>query len=115
MIGAREPGFKVAWPSGEWGSLPLEGGIQVGHSYELLQIGKEQGIEKAQERHRELELEYKRLMNPVRTANHFGVEEIIDPADTRSLVATWVEHIYNVILPQRIVERSTGRICPVFY
>jgi acetyl-CoA carboxylase carboxyltransferase component len=115
MIGAREPGFRVAWPSGEWGSLPLEGGIQVGHSYELSQIGKEQGVEKAKERYQELESEYKRLMNPVRTANNFGVEEIIDPADTRALVATWVEHMYNVILPQRIVERSSGRISPVFY
>jgi acetyl-CoA carboxylase carboxyltransferase component len=115
MIGARDPGFRVAWPSGEWGSLPLEGGIQVGHSYELLTIEREQGVDKAKERYQELESEYKRMMNPVRTANHFGVEEIIDPADTRSLLATWVEHMYSVILPERIMQRSSGRISPVFY
>jgi acetyl-CoA carboxylase carboxyltransferase component len=115
MIGAREPGCKIAWPSGEWGSLPLEGGIQVGHSYELSQIGKEHGIEKAKERYRELESEYKRLMNPVRTANNFGVEEIIDPADTRPLVAAWVQHMYDTILPARLIERSSGKISPVFY
>lgn len=40
-----------------------------------------------------LEDEYTRLMNPVRTANAFGVEEIIDPADTRRIVAEWLEHV----------------------
>ena len=32
-----------------------------------------------------LEAEYMNLQNPVRTANRFGVEEIIDPANTRSI------------------------------
>jgi acetyl-CoA carboxylase carboxyltransferase component len=115
MIGARDPGFKAAWPSGEWGSLPLEGGIQVGHSFELQQIEKEHGVEKMKERYKELEGEYKRTMNPVRTANHFGIEEIIDPVDTRLLLASWVRHMYEVLLPERIIERSTGKISPVFY
>lgn len=115
MIGARDPGFKVAWPSGDWGSLPLEGGIAVGHSGELLKLGKEQGFDAAKDRYVELETEYKRLMNPVRTANNFGIEEIIRPEDTRMLFATWVEHMYKVILPDRLIQRSTGRISPVFY
>jgi acetyl-CoA carboxylase carboxyltransferase component len=114
MVGAREPGYRVAWPSGEWGSLPLEGGIQVGHSFELLKLARED-VDKAKERYIELETEYKRLMNPVRTANNFGIEEIIDPTDTRAILYAWVEHNYNVILPLRIVERSSGRINPVFY
>jgi acetyl-CoA carboxylase carboxyltransferase component len=115
MIGSRDPRFCVAWPSGEWGSLPLSGGIEVGHSYELQQIEKNEGIEKRKERYRELELEYKRLMNPVRTANNFGIEEIIDPATTRVLLGTWVDRIYKVILPNRILERASGKIHPVFY
>lgn len=32
---------------------------------------------------------YKRLINPVRTANHFSIEELIDPAMTRMVVAEW--------------------------
>jgi acetyl-CoA carboxylase carboxyltransferase component len=115
MIGSREPRHCVAWPSGEWGSLPLAGGIDVGHSYELKQIEKNFGVEKRKERYKELEDEYQRLLNPVRTANHFGIEEIIDPADTRSLLAAWVKHIYDVLLPQRIMDRHTGKICPIFY
>lgn len=67
MVDCREPRCRVGWPSGEWGSLPLEGGIEVGHSAELRQIEKDQGIEAKKTRMDELETMYKRLMNPVRT------------------------------------------------
>lgn len=54
-------------------------------------------------------------MNPVRTANAFGIEEIIDPADTRPVLATWLKHVYDALLPIRLMERSNGKITPVFY
>jgi hypothetical protein len=57
----------------------------------------------------------RRLMNPVRTANAFGIEEIIDPADTRPVLATWLKHVYDALLPVRLMERSNGKITPVFY
>jgi acetyl-CoA carboxylase carboxyltransferase component len=115
MLGSRDPRFAVAWPSGEWGSLPLAGGIDVGHSYELSQIEKKHGLEARKKRYAELEEEYRRFMNPVRTANAFGVEEIVDPAETRTILAGWVSHMYEVILPLRVEERRTGRINPVFF
>lgn len=90
MLDSREPIMRVAWPSGEWGSLPLDGGIEVGHRYELKQA-QEQG--RKEERYKELEDEYRRLMNPIRTANAFGVEEIIDPAHTRRVTVEWVIHM----------------------
>ncbi len=90
MLDCRDPRMRVAWPSGEWGSLPLEGGIDVGHAAELKRAEAD-GVR--EERYRELEGEYRRLMNPVRTANAFGVEEIIDPAATRAVVAEWLKHV----------------------
>jgi hypothetical protein len=54
-------------------------------------------------------------MNPVRTANNFGVEEIIDPAETRPMLAAWVKHIYEELMADRIMQRANGKICPVFY
>jgi hypothetical protein len=57
----------------------------------------------------------RRLQNPVRTANAFGVEEIIDPADTRHLLCTWVRHVYEVLMPIRLAERANGRIAPMYY
>ncbi|OAK96730.1 ClpP/crotonase [Phaeosphaeriaceae sp. SRC1lsM3a] len=114
MLDCRDPRMRVAWPSGVWGSLPLEGGIEVGHSFELKEIERTEGKAKRDERYSELENEYKRLMNPVRTANHFGVEEIIDPAYTRQVCCEWVDHVYSSLLPQRVMERIAGKLQPMF-
>ncbi|KAL3461553.1 carboxyl transferase [Aspergillus heterothallicus] len=111
MLGARDPHTQAAWPSGQWGSLPLEGGIEVGHRHELREA-EEEG--RKAERYAELEEEYRRLMNPVRTANAFGVEEIIDPKNTRKVVCNWARHVYETLMPIRLAERNAGRIQPVF-
>ncbi|GME23564.1 hypothetical protein GTA08_BOTSDO11956 [Neofusicoccum parvum] len=114
MVDSRDPHMRVAWPSGEWGSLPLDGGIEVGHAHELKEIERKEGAEKMKERYKELELEYRRLMNPVRTANAFGIEEIIDPAVTRPVLAEWVKHMYEVLLPLRVQQRAAGTLTPTF-
>ncbi|KAL1596871.1 hypothetical protein SLS59_007612 [Nothophoma quercina] len=114
MLDCRDPRQRVAWPSGLWGSLPLEGGIEVGHSFELKEIERKEGREARERRYKELEDEYKRLMNPVRTANAFGIEEIIDPAYTRRVCCEWVEHVYESLLPLRVMERVAGKLNPVF-
>ncbi|KIW73644.1 hypothetical protein PV04_01743 [Phialophora macrospora] len=111
MVACRDPMGRVAWPSGEWGSLPLDGGIEVGHRWELKQADEEG---KKKELYTRLEDEYRRLMNPIRTANAFGVEEIIDPAVTRRVVAEWTIQIYDDVLPQRLLDRAAGRIHPSF-
>ncbi|KAL4806098.1 carboxyl transferase [Aspergillus unguis] len=111
MLGARDPHTQIAWPSGQWGSLPLEGGIEVGHRHELREAEKK-GTKK--ERYEELEEEYRRLMSPVRTANAFGVEEIVDPKDTRRVVCAWARHVYEILMPIRLTDRAAGRVVPVF-
>lgn len=40
-----------------------------------------------------LEAQYINLQNPIRVANKFSVEEIIDPAETRTLAAAWLKHM----------------------
>ncbi|RMJ27955.1 propionyl-CoA carboxylase [Aspergillus sp. HF37] len=111
MIGSRDPVMQVAWPSGQWGSLPLDGGIEVGHRHELREAEK---AGRKAERYQELEEEYLRLMNPVRTANAFGVEEIIDPKDTRAVCCAWARHMYEGAMRERLADRAAGRIQPVF-
>ncbi|KAI1324196.1 ClpP/crotonase [Xylariaceae sp. FL0255] len=110
MLDCRDPRMRIAWPSGDWGSLPLKGGIEVGHSYELKQAAAEGGPESASKLYAKLEDEYNRLMNPVRTANAFGVEQLIDPAETRSFVCNWVSHVYDELMPERIEKRRNGSI-----
>lgn len=114
MVDCRDPRMRVAWPSGEWGSLPLEGGVEVGHSAELRQIEKEQGVEARKARLAELHAMYKRLMNPVRTANAFSIEELIDPAVTRSVVVEWCRIVYASDLPERIIKRIQGSLQPSY-
>ncbi|KAF7190736.1 Propionyl-CoA carboxylase, carboxyltransferase subunit [Pseudocercospora fuligena] len=114
MVDCRDPNMRVAWPSGEWGSLPLDGGIDVGHSHELRQIEKEKGVEARKARYLELQTMYRRLMNPVRTANHFSIEEIIDPAKTRQVVSEWCRMAYEAQLPQRVLERVCGKLQPLY-
>lgn len=107
MLGCRDPVMQVAWPSGQWGSLPLDGGIEVGHRHELREAEK---VGKREERYKELEEEYIRLMNPVRTANAFGVEEIIDPKDSRRACCAWASHVYKVLMQERLADRASGKI-----
>lgn len=114
MLDCREPRMRVAWPSGAWGSLPLEGGIEVAHAFELKEMERKEGKQKREQRYKELQEEYERLMNPVRTANAFGVEEIIDPALTRGVCVQWVELVYERLLPERVAERVAGRLVPMF-
>ncbi|EME42033.1 hypothetical protein DOTSEDRAFT_89537 [Dothistroma septosporum NZE10] len=114
MVDCRDPHMRVAWPSGEWGSLPLDGGIEVAHSHELRSIAKEKGEEARRERYAELEGMYRRLMNPVRTANQFSIEEIIDPVKTRGLVSEWVRLVYEADLTERVVHRMSGKLQPLY-
>ena len=111
MLDCRDPVMRVAWPSGQWGSLPLDGGIEVGHRHELREAEK---VGKKEELYKELEEEYLRLMNPVRTANAFGVEEIIDPKDSRRVCCAWASHVYKVLMPVRLLDRANGKIQPSF-
>jgi acetyl-CoA carboxylase carboxyltransferase component len=72
--------YRFAWPSGDWGSLPVEGGIEAAYRAEL---------EAAPDRaklHAEIEERLNRVRSPFRVADNFGVEEMIDPRDTRPLL-----------------------------
>lgn len=91
LADSRDPCPRVAWPSLESGSIPLDGGIEVNHVADLKKAG-----DNWKNVYRELEAEYVNLQNPIRVANKFHVEEIIDPADTRSLMYTWTKHMYVV-------------------
>jgi hypothetical protein len=49
-------------------------------------------------------------VNPVRTANAFGVEQIIDPAVTRSVVGNWISHVYEELMAERLAKRRAGTL-----
>jgi acetyl-CoA carboxylase carboxyltransferase component len=82
--------LRYAWPSGDWGSLPLEGGIEAAYRRELDAAPDREKLLK------EIEERLGALRSPFRTAEAFGVEEIIDPRDTRRLLVDWVELAYSL-------------------
>ncbi|MBK1661645.1 acyl-CoA carboxylase subunit beta [Paracraurococcus ruber] len=71
---------RYAWPSARWGSLPLEGGIEAAYRADLDAAG-DRGAKLA-----EIEARLQQLRSPLRTAEAFWVEEIIDPRQTRRLL-----------------------------
>jgi len=69
--------FRIAWPSGDWGSLPVEGGLEAAFK---AQIAAAPDPEVAR---REIRARLERLRSPFRSAERFYVEEIVPPSETR--------------------------------
>ena len=84
--------WRVAWPSGDWGSLPIEGGLEVAFKRMLAEAGEEAERLKA-----DITERLEAVRSPFRTAEAFLVEDIIDPAQTRPLLVDWVESAYEML------------------
>jgi acetyl-CoA carboxylase carboxyltransferase component len=84
--------FRVAWPSGDWGSLPVEGGLEVAFKRTLASAGDDAARMKA-----EIAERLEAVRSPFRTAEAFLVEDIVDPADTRPLLCEWAASAYDVL------------------
>jgi acetyl-CoA carboxylase carboxyltransferase component len=76
---------RYAWPSGRWGSLPLEGGIEAAYRAEIAEADDPDAKLK------EIEDRLNKLRSPFRSAETFWIEEIIDPRDTRRLLCDFAE------------------------
>jgi acetyl-CoA carboxylase carboxyltransferase component len=77
--------YRFAWPSGNWGSLPLEGGIEAAYKAQLEAADDPVALRA------EIETRLSRSQSPFRTAEAFMIEEIIDPRDTRPLLCEFAE------------------------
>jgi acetyl-CoA carboxylase carboxyltransferase component len=76
--------LRFGWPAGEWGGIPIEGGVAAAYRRE---------IEAAPDpdAHREMiEQRLLRLRSPFRAAHQGDVTDLIDPRDTRRLACTFV-------------------------
>lgn len=77
--------LKIAWPSAEWGSLPVEGGVAAAFRRQI------EAAADPKAREEEIEAELRALASPFRTAQAFGVEEIIDPRETRPYLCRFID------------------------
>jgi acetyl/propionyl-CoA carboxylase alpha subunit/acetyl-CoA carboxylase carboxyltransferase component len=90
-----------AWPSGDWGSLPSRGGVEAAFRAQI-----QAADDPAAELDR-LTAEVAAVSSPFRTAERFGVQDIIDPRESRPLLCDWVRDAYR-LLPEQIGRPSFG-------
>lgn len=71
---------RYAWPSAEWGSLPIQGGLEVAYRAEIEAAPDPKG------KMAEIEERLRLLKSPFRSAEAFNIDEIVDPRDTRKIL-----------------------------
>ena len=75
--------MRYAWPSLRSGSLPFEGGIEVGYKAEI------EAAANPAEKQAEITARLEALRSPFRAAEAFALEEIIDPRETRQYLCEY--------------------------
>ena len=94
--------MRVAWPSAEWGSLPIAGGLEAAYKSEI-----EAAADPAAKR-AEIEARIRKFASPMRGAERYDIEEIIDPRDTRRILCEFAE----LAAPLRMPGRSSFGVRP---
>jgi len=95
---ANRYSMRYAWPSGYWGSLPLEGGIEAAYRADI------DAAADPDAKLKEIEDRLNKLRSPFRSAEKFWVEEVIDPRRTRSLLCEFA----RLAEPLRTVGPATN-------
>ncbi len=82
------PFFTVAWPTGEFGGMGLEGAVKLGYRRELEAL--EDPAERRALYEKMVEAAYQRG-KAVNMASHFEIDDVIDPADSRRWILRALE------------------------
>ena len=95
--------LRFGWPAGEWGGIPIEGGVAAAYRREIDNAP-------APEVHRTMiENRLMKLRSPFRAAHKGDVVDLIDPRDTRMLACKFVKLAQPMLaklaqLPKRAVR-----------
>ncbi len=101
MMNPSRTKWRYCWPSGDWGSLPMQGGIEAAFRKELSEAEDPDTLLAS------LHAKFDAIRSPFRTAEAFLAEDIIDPRDTRPRLVDFVHHA------DRMVEAArTGEVRP---
>jgi acetyl-CoA carboxylase carboxyltransferase component len=74
----------VAWPTGEFGGMGLEGAVRLGYRNELAAIADPDERERTFQQMVDRMYEVGKAVN---VASHFEIDDVIDPADTRRWIS----------------------------
>jgi acetyl-CoA carboxylase carboxyltransferase component len=81
----KAPAFCVAWPTGEFGGMNLEGAVRLGHARELAEITDPDARER---RFEEIVARQYERGGAVNVAMLFEIDDVIDPAESRTWIRT---------------------------
>lgn len=85
---------RVAWPSGNWGSMHIAGGAAAAYRREI------ESAPDPAAKQKEIEKMLEAVASPFRSAEAFDIEEIIDPRETRPLLCDFIETAQSIIKTQ---------------
>jgi acetyl-CoA carboxylase carboxyltransferase component len=84
-----------AWPSAEFGAMPIEGGVALAYGREIAAAPDPEA------RRREIEDELARAQSVFPRAEEFGVHELIDPRRTRPALCGWLDELQFALRANR--------------
>ncbi|MEW6300489.1 MAG: carboxyl transferase domain-containing protein, partial [Thermodesulfobacteriota bacterium] len=79
----RAPHFTVAWPTGEFGGMNLEGAVKLGYRKELEAVTDPAARKALFEQMVAKEYQHGKALN---MASHLEIDDVIDPADSRQWI-----------------------------
>ncbi|MEX2236852.1 MAG: carboxyl transferase domain-containing protein [Dehalococcoidia bacterium] len=86
----KAPFFTVAWPTGEFGGMGLEGAVKLGYRKELAAIDDPATRKEQFEEMVERMYQHGKALN---VATHFEIDDVIDPADSRKWITSALRSI----------------------
>ncbi|MFC1989244.1 acyl-CoA carboxylase subunit beta [Chloroflexota bacterium] len=95
--------LRLAWPSGEWGPIPVEGGVAAAYRRQI------ESVPDPEAKRKEIEDRLLRLRSPFLSAEAGDIMDIIDPRDTRPIICRFIKAAQpvlhrNATLPKRSVR-----------
>lgn len=98
----RRQHLRFAWPSGQWGSLPVAGGVAAAYRKDI------DNAPDPQAKLVEIEELLTKINSPFRTAERFEIEEIIDPRNTRPILCQLVRMAQEITATQLGPKAKVG-------
>ena len=95
--GFHSPTFTVAWPTGEFGAMGLEGAVRLGYRKELEAVPEGPGREALYQQLVAKQYEAGQALNMAATLE---IDAVIDPADTRGWLARGLQGARNRAAPE---------------
>ncbi|MDD5127202.1 MAG: carboxyl transferase domain-containing protein [Dehalococcoidales bacterium] len=96
LNGMQSLQLRFGWPSGEWGPIPIEGGVAAAYRRDI------ESAPDPEKRRRELEENLLKLRSPFRCAESGDVMDIIDPRETRPIICRFIK------AAQPFLKRNAG-------